>query len=104
MKQFMTLIVAIMATGAAADLRYTGLCYDSPGQDVKVFNKAATEKACTYYKNRNTGSKQWDQCPDCALENDQSLLYYCKSEGQHIGGDELSYYCGLAGAAGSLAW
>ncbi|PYI07083.1 hypothetical protein BO78DRAFT_469380 [Aspergillus sclerotiicarbonarius CBS 121057] len=104
MKQFAALLVAAFATGTLADLHYTGLCYDSPGSGVKVFNKAATEKACTYYKNRNTGSKQWDQCPDCTLLNDQSLLYYCKSEGQHIGGDELNYYCGLAGADGSLAW
>ncbi|PWY83998.1 hypothetical protein BO83DRAFT_384436 [Aspergillus eucalypticola CBS 122712] len=104
MKHFTALFVTVFATGALADLHYTGLCYDSPGKDVKVFNKAATEKACASYKNRNTGSQQWDQCPDCTVLSDQDLLYYCKSEGQHIGGDELSYYCGQAGADGSLAW
>lgn len=27
----------------------------------------ATECACDYYRNRNTGDKQWDQCPDCTF-------------------------------------
>lgn len=27
----------------------------------------ATKCACDYYKNRNTGDKQWDQCPDCTF-------------------------------------
>ncbi|GKT73607.1 hypothetical protein ColTof4_06030 [Colletotrichum tofieldiae] len=25
----------------------------------------ATKCACGYYRNRNTGNEQWDQCPDC---------------------------------------
>lgn len=27
----------------------------------------ATECACGYYRRRNTGNKQWDQCPDCTF-------------------------------------
>jgi hypothetical protein len=27
----------------------------------------ATNCACTYYKNRNTGDNQWDKCPDCTF-------------------------------------
>lgn len=27
----------------------------------------ATKCACDYYKNRNTGDNQWDQCPDCTF-------------------------------------
>lgn len=27
----------------------------------------ATKCACDLYKQRNTGSNQWDQCPDCTF-------------------------------------
>ncbi|KAK1142944.1 hypothetical protein N8T08_007185 [Aspergillus melleus] len=104
MKLSLSLLASTLAIGVFADLHYTGVCYDSPGKGVSVYNKAATEKACAAYKKRNTGDKQWDQCPDCTLLNDQDLLYYCQSEGQHIGGDELNYYCKQNGAGGSLAW
>ncbi|WQF85239.1 hypothetical protein CDEST_10253 [Colletotrichum destructivum] len=48
----------------------------------------ATRCACDYYRRRNTGNKQWDQCPDCKMEGD-----VCVSAGWHIGGDELNHYC-----------
>ncbi|KAG6361214.1 hypothetical protein INS49_009438 [Diaporthe citri] len=48
----------------------------------------ATKCACGYYKNRNTGNKQWDKCPDCTFDGLQ-----CLSNGWHIGGDEMTYYC-----------
>ncbi|KAJ5876450.1 uncharacterized protein N7529_002034 [Penicillium soppii] len=42
-----------------------------------------TKCACDLYKQRNTGDKQWDQCPDCTFDGN-----YCNSAGWHIGGDE----------------
>ncbi|KAJ5505886.1 hypothetical protein N7453_004843 [Penicillium expansum] len=99
-----SIIVAALAVGAFADLHTQGVCIDKPAKGVEVYNQAATEQACTAYKNRNTGNKQWDKCPDCTLKNEQDLLYYCESQGWHIGGDELHYYCNQHGAAGSIAW
>lgn len=32
----------------------------------------ATECACGYYKNRKTGTQQWDRCPDC------TFVSYCE--------------------------
>ncbi|CAK1363552.1 unnamed protein product [Cercospora beticola] len=59
----------------------------------------ATECACGYYRRRNTGNKQWDQCPDCTFDGLE-----CKSEGWHIGGDEMNHYCTkYCGAQGSEA-
>ncbi|KAH7125772.1 hypothetical protein B0J11DRAFT_568497 [Dendryphion nanum] len=48
----------------------------------------ATKCACDAYRRRNTGNKQWDQCPDCTFDGLQ-----CVSKGWHIGGDEITYYC-----------
>ncbi|KPM36376.1 hypothetical protein AK830_g10198 [Neonectria ditissima] len=48
----------------------------------------ATKCACNYYRNRNTGNKQWDKCPDCTFDGTA-----CNSAGWHIGGDEMNYYC-----------
>ncbi|KAF9881417.1 hypothetical protein CkaCkLH20_00563 [Colletotrichum karsti] len=48
----------------------------------------ATKCACGYYRNRNTGNKQWDKCPDCTFDGLQ-----CNSAGWHIGGDEMNHYC-----------
>ncbi|KAJ5103583.1 hypothetical protein N7532_004112 [Penicillium argentinense] len=105
MKTFsVSLVIAAFAAGALADLHTQGVCIDTPGEGVEVYNKAATEKACDAYKNRNTGSNQWDQCPDCTLKNEKDLLYYCESQGSHIGGDELHYYCTQNGAADSVVW
>ncbi|OHE98672.1 hypothetical protein CORC01_06123 [Colletotrichum orchidophilum] len=59
----------------------------------------ATKCACIFYKNRNTGNEKWDQCPDCTFDG-----LSCNSSAQHIGGDELEYYCSeKCGAEGSEA-
>ncbi|EFQ32698.1 hypothetical protein CGRA01v4_09368 [Colletotrichum graminicola] len=59
----------------------------------------ATQCACTHYKNRHTGSHQWDSCPDCHFDGIQ-----CLSDGWHIGGDEMTYYCeNLCGSEGAEA-
>ncbi|KAJ0421250.1 hypothetical protein BJY00DRAFT_312163 [Aspergillus carlsbadensis] len=99
-----SLIIAAIAAGAFADLHTQGVCIDTPGSGVEVYNKAATEKACANYRNRTTGSEQWDRCPDCTLLNEKDLLYYCESKDRHIGGDELNYYCKQNGAGDSVAW
>ncbi|KAJ0273896.1 hypothetical protein CBS470a_012023 [Colletotrichum nupharicola] len=44
----------------------------------------ATKCACDYYRRRNTGNKQWDQCPDCHMLN-----HYCTK------------YCGAPQSEGS---
>ncbi|KAF5549086.1 hypothetical protein FMEXI_4428 [Fusarium mexicanum] len=65
----------------------------------------ATNCACAYYRNRNTGNKQWDKCPDCRFvgyprcnisergANMEQDGLVCGSKGWHIGGDEFTYYC-----------
>ncbi|BCS23591.1 uncharacterized protein APUU_40035A [Aspergillus puulaauensis] len=98
-----SLIFAALAAGVVADLHTQGVCIDTPGEGV-VYNRDATEKACEAYKNRNTGSEQWDTCPDCTVLNEKDLLYYCESKDGHIGGDELNYYCTQNGAGDSVAW
>ncbi|KAI9931402.1 hypothetical protein ASPWEDRAFT_181282 [Aspergillus wentii DTO 134E9] len=102
--KFSVNILFLFASLAVADLHNTGVCINSGGKGVNVYNRDATEKACTAYKNRNTGSKQWDTCPDCTIKNDQSILYYCDTAAQHMGGDEWNYYCKQNGAEESLAW
>ncbi|PIG88406.1 hypothetical protein AARAC_004608 [Aspergillus arachidicola] len=103
MKASLSLIVTALAASVVADLHYTGVCVDSSG-GVDTYNRDATEKACAAYKNRNTGNKQWDQCPDCTVKNEKDIFYYCDSAAQHIGGDELNYYCKQNGAGDSVAW
>ncbi|OQE96402.1 hypothetical protein PENNAL_c0001G05764 [Penicillium nalgiovense] len=44
-----------------------------------------TKCACDLYRQRNTGDKQHDQCPDCTFDGN-----YCNSAGWHIGGDEVT--------------
>ncbi|KAI1852798.1 hypothetical protein JX265_003282 [Neoarthrinium moseri] len=60
----------------------------------------ATKCACDLYRQRNTGSKQWDTCPDCMFDG-----IGCNSAASHIGGDEMTYYCeskcGAQGAEGN---
>ncbi|POS70317.1 hypothetical protein DHEL01_v211286 [Diaporthe helianthi] len=51
-------------------------------------NSDATKCLCKYYKNRNTGNKKWDKCPDCYYDGIQ-----CISNDWHMGGDEITYYC-----------
>ncbi|KAK9242054.1 hypothetical protein V1506DRAFT_524900 [Lipomyces tetrasporus] len=46
---------------------------------------AESKCACDYYRQRGTGDKQWDSCPDCTFDGT-----YCNSAGWHIGGDEVS--------------
>ncbi|KAJ4301736.1 hypothetical protein N0V90_003829 [Kalmusia sp. IMI 367209] len=102
--QFTTSILAVisLAIMATADLHYSGLCIDNVGGQ-KVFNDAATRAACGNYQVRNTGSAQWDTCPDCEIVTTGGLTY-CHSAAQHIGGDELNHYCTkVNGAGGSLA-
>ncbi|KAF6802086.1 hypothetical protein CMUS01_15457, partial [Colletotrichum musicola] len=86
----------------------------------------ATKKACAAYRKRNTGSKQWDTCPDCTVVRSSTLTLIalssvsstgvrhttdpnycaiaCNSNAEHIGGDEWLYYCKQAGADGSEAY
>ncbi|KAF2174730.1 hypothetical protein K469DRAFT_725304 [Zopfia rhizophila CBS 207.26] len=94
-------LVAFLSTSVLADLHASGLCVDNISGK-SVYNADATTQACTSYLNRNTGSKQWDTCPDCQVSTVGGLTF-CHSEAWHIGGDELSYYCKQAGADGSLA-
>ncbi|OLN95487.1 hypothetical protein CCHL11_05115 [Colletotrichum chlorophyti] len=50
--------------------------------------QAATDCACHYYGNRNTGNQWWDKCQDCKFDGLQ-----CKSPEWRISGDEITYYC-----------
>ncbi|KAF4264135.1 hypothetical protein KXV68_005175 [Aspergillus fumigatus] len=104
MKVSISLIVATLAARVFADLHYTGICVDNPARGVTVYNRRATEKACAAYRNRNTGNAQWDRCPDCTLKSDRDILFYCQTAAQHMGGDELEYYCKQNGASSSVAW
>ncbi|OHE99320.1 hypothetical protein CORC01_05361 [Colletotrichum orchidophilum] len=104
----------ILAAGVTARLHYQGFCVknrsESPvggsGWSVSyTWSKNyeimpdATKCACNFYKNRNTGNEKWDQCPDCTFDG-----LSCNSAAQHIGGDELEYYCSnKCGAEGSEA-
>ncbi|CAG7935123.1 unnamed protein product [Penicillium nalgiovense] len=40
------------------------------------FDTAASTFACTRYRNRNTGTKQWDNCPDCEEPAPQQLTMH----------------------------
>ncbi|KAF7898154.1 hypothetical protein EAF00_004600 [Botryotinia globosa] len=89
-----------LASFTLADLHTNGICIDIKA-DVYVYNADATAKTCTNYYNRNTGSEQWDTCPDCTMITTGTP--HCYSAGEHIGGDELYYYCQENGADGSAA-
>ncbi|KAH6625784.1 hypothetical protein C7974DRAFT_377247 [Boeremia exigua] len=96
------LFTTLLAPFVAADLHNAGICVDYKG-GVAVYNEAATKAACGNYKARNTGNKQWDQCPDCEMKVTGNLNV-CSSPAWHIGGDELNHYCEkVNGAGGSLA-
>ncbi|KAJ4358838.1 hypothetical protein N0V95_002691 [Ascochyta clinopodiicola] len=96
------LLATLLAPFVAADVHSAAVCIDTKG-GASVYNEAATKKACDNYKARNTGDKQWDQCPDCQMKVIGNLNV-CNSEGWHIGGDEINYYCSdINGAGGSLA-
>ncbi|KAH9882757.1 hypothetical protein J1614_000123 [Plenodomus biglobosus] len=53
-------------------------------------NSEATKCACDLYRQRNTGTNQWDVCPDCTYNAEYAQ---CESAGYHIGGDEMKHYC-----------
>ncbi|PSN60263.1 hypothetical protein BS50DRAFT_681761 [Corynespora cassiicola Philippines] len=91
----------LLAPLVAADLHNVGICVDHKGKTT-VYNSNATQAACRDYLARNTGSKQWDQCPDCTMKN-IGELDVCSSEAWHIGGDELNHYCKKNGAGASMA-
>ncbi|KAF7933894.1 uncharacterized protein EAE98_003603 [Botrytis deweyae] len=95
-----TIALLSLVSFTLADLHTNGICIDSK-EGFDVYNADATAKACTNYKNRNTGSEQWDTCPDCTMIT--TGIPHCESADSHIGGDEMEYYCQLNGAGGSLA-
>ncbi|KAF6817776.1 hypothetical protein CSOJ01_02213 [Colletotrichum sojae] len=102
--QFSTVLFAAvaLATGISADLHTRGWCADrdidlKSGVESNPANADATQKACDRYKARNTGTQQWDKCPDCKTSLRGDLLV-CNSVGKHIGGDEWDYYCKQVGA------
>lgn len=97
------LLAVFTATGVFADLHSSAVCVDNRSESpsggtawsvsyswVKDYEilPDATKCACDYYKNRNTGDNQWDQCPDCTFDG-----LGCNSAAWHIGGDEFTYYC-----------
>ncbi|USW53629.1 hypothetical protein Slin15195_G069480 [Septoria linicola] len=111
-----TLLAASLAVGTLADLHNVAVCvtgrtFKNPGgspfspsmvyyKDYEVLAEA-TECACGYYKNRNTGNQWWDKCPDCTYNVEDG---YCHSDEWHIGGDEMEHYCTkYCGAQGSEA-
>ncbi|KAJ5175150.1 uncharacterized protein N7482_001027 [Penicillium canariense] len=95
--------VLVLAAGALAKLHDVAVCVSnrkitqsggSPYHGGYTWEKSyeilekATQCACDYYKQRNTGNNQWDHCPDCTFDGT-----YCRSAGWHIGGNEMNYYC-----------
>ncbi|KAK1641471.1 hypothetical protein BDP81DRAFT_419000 [Colletotrichum phormii] len=76
------LSVGLMAAGANAKVHNASVCVTNR-QEMPVGGTGwsvsytwsknyeilpdATKCACNYYKNRNTGNKQWDKCPDCTF-------------------------------------
>ncbi|KAK0120272.1 hypothetical protein ONS95_011677 [Cadophora gregata] len=110
--QFSAVLIAILAAapGVLADLHSFAWCYDTiPAKNFKVGPSTkdrddVTQKACARYRARNTGTKQWDTCPDCTMGiNGDSSNVVCRSNGKHIGGDEWAYYCKQEGANAASA-
>lgn len=110
-------LAALITPFVAADLHSDAVCVNWVG-GVAVYNEAATKASCGNYRVRNTGNKQWDKCPDCEMVSDTMQwmtladqtqrvignLNTCHSDGWHIGGDEINYYCEkINGAGGSMA-
>ncbi|KAJ4418780.1 hypothetical protein N0V82_005345 [Gnomoniopsis sp. IMI 355080] len=102
-------LFAFMATGAVADLHSSAYCVDiepatsfKQGQ-VDTENNSATGLACSAYRARNTGTNQWDTCPDCSTTVGSNGVASCISPAKHIGGDEWEYYCKQNGADGGKA-
>ncbi|ORY15726.1 hypothetical protein BCR34DRAFT_477555 [Clohesyomyces aquaticus] len=99
----LTLVItlSIFLPLVSADLHTAALCVDFEGGQA-VYNSAATLAMCSAYAARNTGGEQWDTCPDCVLETKGGLTF-CRSTGQHLGGDEVEFYCGNNGAGAGRA-
>ncbi|KAF2996005.1 hypothetical protein E8E13_001457 [Curvularia kusanoi] len=96
------LLTTLLAPFVAAELHNSAICVDYKGE-VAVYNEAATKAACGNYRVRNTGDNKWDKCPDCEMKVIGNLNV-CHSEDEHIGGDEINYYCEkINGAGGSWA-
>ncbi|KAL8353892.1 hypothetical protein RB601_003642 [Gaeumannomyces tritici] len=92
MQFFSASILLALAAGAVADFHYAAVCVTgrtapNDGQRYEIFGNA-TRCACDHYKNRNTGNKKWDKCPNCKFDGLQ-----CNSGDWHIGSDEWEYYC-----------
>ncbi|TIA49763.1 hypothetical protein D6C83_04818 [Aureobasidium pullulans] len=76
---------AVCVTGRTeAPIGGTGWSVSYNWQKNYEIDLKATECACGYYKQRNTGDNQWDKCEDCTYDGLQ-----CNSAGWHIGGDEV---------------
>lgn len=41
------------------------LFFETDNSMLRIQNNLATKAACAAYRNRNTGTNQWDTCPDC---------------------------------------
>ncbi|KAI4864926.1 hypothetical protein F4820DRAFT_422127 [Hypoxylon rubiginosum] len=94
-------LLMVLVSRAAADLHAAAACIAARDSAVAGYEILlnATSCACELYKKRNTGSKQWDQCPDCTFDG-----LVCNSAAKHIGGDEMTYYCEeKCGAKGAQA-
>uniref|UniRef100_A0A8H7KDU2 Uncharacterized protein n=1 Tax=Bionectria ochroleuca TaxID=29856 RepID=A0A8H7KDU2_BIOOC len=90
MKHSIVVLILAIASSVHADLHKSAACVT--GRDGSSFELLpnATQCACDFYLKRNTGDKQWDQCPDCTFDGT-----LCNSADSHIGGDEK---CGAQGA------
>ncbi|KAF8859173.1 hypothetical protein BDZ45DRAFT_801871 [Acephala macrosclerotiorum] len=98
--QFSTLVYIFSLTATTlAKLHYNAVCVDETDAE-NVYNDAATVQACEWYYLRNKGDEWWNTCSDCVMVTDDSP--HCNSAAQHIGGDEITYYCQLAGADNAL--
>ncbi|KAG4422437.1 hypothetical protein IFR04_004461 [Cadophora malorum] len=104
--QFASVIVGLLASTVAADLHTRLICLNysqsvlGPGTSTAATNDPATIAACNAYRRRNTGTKQWDTCPDCTVVQNNEIKA-CESLGKHLGGDEFNYYCKQNGANAS---
>ncbi|CAG9996392.1 unnamed protein product, partial [Clonostachys byssicola] len=72
MKHSIVVLILAIATSqfsesVQADLHKSAACVT--GRDGSSFELLpnATKCACEFYFQRNTGDKQWDQCPDCTF-------------------------------------
>ncbi|TID24318.1 hypothetical protein E2P81_ATG02619 [Venturia nashicola] len=93
-------LTAALAAGVSAKLHNYALCYYGP-ENSAGYHEAATRAACAAYSKRsNKGAAQWNSCPDCVITGAPPSCY---SKEWHLGGDEISFYCKQAGAAGSFA-